>query len=87
MKFPSTAPPDHSLLRSPVFRRCPISRTIVQNPEGPLVPMADGPHVPPYYRDQMLLLMEVLDLDQAYYMEASLVTRTTTGGTAGPSCA
>lgn len=54
------------------LHRCPISRKIVQNPEGPLVPMQDGPHVPPYYRDQMLLLMEVLDLEQAYYMEASL---------------
>lgn len=31
--------------------------------------MEDGEHVPPYYRDQMLLLMEVLDLEHAYYME------------------
>lgn len=31
--------------------------------------MEDGDHVPPYYRDQMLLLMEVLNLDHAYYME------------------
>lgn len=31
--------------------------------------MEDGPHVPPYYRDQMLLLMEVLDLEEAFYME------------------
>lgn len=31
--------------------------------------MEDGSHVPPYYRDQMLLLMEVMDLETAYYME------------------
>lgn len=49
-------------------RRCPITRQIKANPPGvPL--MEDGDHVPPYYRDQMLLLMEVMDLDHAYYME------------------
>ena len=48
--------------------KCPITRSIKANPPG-VDFMEDGDHVPPYYRDQMLLLMEVLDLDHAYYME------------------